>query len=71
MRNTAAMSRIDQDQLHTSGAADSFALELSDLCRRHGVGLSGEPTLFVMERDDYAFNYGVDARSRLIWGCGE
>ena len=46
-----------------------FARELSDLCRKHGVGLTGEPTVFLLEHEDYAYDYGV-IDDRLIWGCG-
>jgi hypothetical protein len=70
MPNAATVSRIDQDQTHAA-AADSFAHELSALCRKYGLGIAGEPTLFVMDREDYAFDYSVDNRSRLIWGCAK
>jgi hypothetical protein len=46
---------------------DQFARELSELCRKYGVGIAGEPTLFAMEREDYAYDYGVD-KDKLIWG---
>ena len=47
---------------------DDFLLELSQLGRKHGLGITGSAVLFVLERDDYAFDYSVDAESRLFLG---
>lgn len=46
----------------------AFARELSDLCRKHGVAINGNPELFFMERDDYQLDYAVDGESRLWFG---
>lgn len=43
-----------------------FAQELTILCRRHGLGIGGEPTLFVMEYEDQALQYVVDGASQLV-----
>jgi len=51
--------------------ADRFALELSDLGRRYGIGVGGSPVLFLLERDDYPFDYSVDGESRLQLGDSE
>jgi hypothetical protein len=72
MRSSAA--RIEQDEnIPPIGqkALDAFARDLSNLCRIHGIGITGEPTLFVMEQEDYAHNYGVDPSDRLIFGFGQ
>jgi hypothetical protein len=45
-----------------------FLTALSDLCRKYGFGIAGEPELFVLEPEDYAFNYSVDDRGHLVFG---
>ena len=42
-----------------------FLLELTMLSVRHGVGIAGQPTLFVMEQDDYDRTYKIDDNSKL------
>jgi hypothetical protein len=51
--------------------ADQFAFELSELGRRYSVGLGGNPLLFLLEPDDYWFDYSVDVHSRLRLGNSE
>ena len=46
---------------------EGFTRELSDLCRRYGVGLSGNAVLFVMEQDDYQLNYSARDGSTLVF----
>lgn len=45
--------------------ASDFARDLTEISRRHGVGISGEPTLFMLEQDDVNLRYDVDDESRL------
>jgi hypothetical protein len=45
--------------------------DLSNLSRKHGIGIAGDSTLYVMERDDNSYNYSVDDRSRLILGSAK
>jgi hypothetical protein len=67
MRNLAARIESDDDQPVFNGVVlSAFTAELSDLCRKHGLGITGQPTLFVMERDDYAHNYIVGDDSSLV-----
>jgi hypothetical protein len=66
MRNSAAKAERHADQAG-SRAADQFAAELSDLCRKYGIGV-GDGTLFEMQPDDYRHNYYADENSRLMLG---
>jgi hypothetical protein len=45
---------------------EDFARELTELCRKHGLALAGMPTLFIMEYDDYALHYAVNAEGQLV-----
>lgn len=47
-----------------------FARDLSDLCRRHGLGLTGA-TVFVMERVDWSLEYVIGEESELTFGLSE
>jgi hypothetical protein len=38
---------------------------LTELSRKHGVGIAGSPVLFVMESDDQERAYACDAESNL------
>jgi hypothetical protein len=49
------------------GDLDFFARDLSELCRRHGLGLSGAE-VFEMERDDYRLSSEIDEYGRLSFG---
>jgi hypothetical protein len=44
----------------------AFANDLSELCRRYGMGIAGNPTLFLMEPVDYSFTYHVDHTGVLL-----
>lgn len=44
----------------------AFADSLTELCLKHGVGITGEPELFVMQPEDYELSYKVDENSRLV-----
>ncbi len=46
----------------------AFARDLSDLCRKHGIGILDEPTLFVLEEDDFLYDYTVGSDDRLRRG---
>jgi hypothetical protein len=48
---------------------EAFTRELSELCRKHGLGLTGDTKLFVMERDDFGFDFTADADSKLHFGA--
>jgi len=63
MRRSAALTHNDQAALELT----AFTRELSDLCRKHSVGLEGA-TLFEMQTDDYKFDYHIDDDSKLLLG---
>ena len=63
MRSSAA--RADHVEAFDVHAVDEFTRELSELCRKYGCGIGGRPTLFVMEKDDYLFNYSMDQSGNL------
>jgi hypothetical protein len=46
----------------------AFLRDLSELCRRHGLGITGTPILFVMEPEDYQLSYVADADRELLLG---
>ena len=57
--------------LHQKIEADqtaSFLSELSSLSAKYGIAITGEPVLFVMEREDHALSYRADEESRLSLG---
>jgi hypothetical protein len=45
-----------------------FLDELSELSAKYGIGITGDPVLFIMEKDDFAFSYRADAESNLTLG---
>jgi hypothetical protein len=69
MRSSAIKIENNQaSSIENNGKVAAFARELSELCRKYGLAISGDPTIFVMEPGDYAINYGVNEASKLIWG---
>ena len=63
--STVTMEREESGATASEEKLHSFVTDLSDLCRKHGLGITGEATLFVMEPVDYQLSYQVDAGSRL------
>ncbi len=43
----------------------AFLEELASISKKFGVGIAGNPILFLMEADDYDRIYQSDAESRL------
>lgn len=54
--------------LDAAHRADQFAFELSELGRKYGIGIAGSPTLYLLDRADYLFDYGVGNDSELRLG---
>ena len=66
MRSSAA--RLERNEPHTVNSIallNAFTRELADLCRKYGLGITGNPTLFVMEPVDNQLEYHVDDESNL------
>lgn len=42
-----------------------FLSDLTDLCNRHGVGITGEADLFLMDREDYDRVYSMTENGRI------
>ncbi|MGO4670067.1 hypothetical protein [Bosea sp. 2RAB26] len=47
---------------------DAFLRDLSSLGRRYGFAFAGEPQIYRMEFDDFAFDYSLAGDSTLILG---
>lgn len=47
--------------------ADDFAEELTEICRKHGIGIAGEPTLYILEEEDKQYRYAVGKDGRLVF----
>lgn len=43
----------------------AFLTDLTDLTHKHQIAVAGEPVLIVLEREDYALQYGCDTDGRL------
>lgn len=43
----------------------AFLAELANLSRKHGLAISGDPVLFVMEPEDFHAAYTIDDESKL------
>jgi hypothetical protein len=46
----------------------AFLSELTELSMKYGIAITGNPVLFVMEREDYNFPYRIDNESNLSLG---
>ncbi len=53
-------------QLAPKENLDGFLSDLTAVCAKHGIGITGAPTLFVMEGEDQALRYAVDEDSNLV-----
>ncbi|APT30567.1 hypothetical protein MCBMB27_01276 [Methylobacterium phyllosphaerae] len=47
---------------------EAYLRELSDLGRRHGIGLTGRTQLYHLEPEDMAFDYSADAEGFVHLG---
>ncbi len=59
---------MSQDDDNVKGRTAEFLSALTDLSRRYGIGIAGEPVLFVMRtgsESDYETAYKIDAESHL------
>lgn len=49
----------------TNAALNAFLAELSELSRRHGIGLTDGATLYLMEPEDFTRSYTASDESEL------
>jgi hypothetical protein len=45
---------------------DAFLSDLTEVSRRHGIAIDGDPQLFVMDSEDFWFGYAADEADRLV-----
>lgn len=45
----------------------AFAAAIAEVCRRHGLGISGG-IVFEMQHEDHENSYIVDEQAELMWG---
>jgi len=62
---TSPLRKPDEHLERTEDRTDAFAQELTELSRKHGIGIAGQATLFVMEDEDHRLSYEVDEESNL------
>jgi hypothetical protein len=70
----SSTARIEHNESPAGVGSDvlnGFVRDLSNLCRKHGIGIAGDSTLYVMEAEDNSYDYSVDDRSRLILGSAK
>ena len=59
---------MDRQEPETAIHARQFLNELTELSSKHGIAITGEPVLFVMEPEDRQFSYRMDEQSRVTLG---
>ena len=63
---TRALKLIAVETPSVSERTEAFVRELTDLSHKYGIGITGSPVLFLLDRDDFALAYDCDDRSKLI-----
>ena len=51
----------------TSTELEPFLTELTELSRKHKIGITGDPVLFCLENEDLDLKYASDADSKLTY----
>jgi hypothetical protein len=59
-------SRSEERRPADVDRCNAFLTDLTQLCARYGIGISGDAVLFVMEPEDFAHRYCADSESRLV-----
>lgn len=62
----AQYTQANETHVEDVERTEEFLHELAALSHKYGVGIAGSPTLFMLERDDYALAYACDDESNLI-----
>jgi hypothetical protein len=52
---------------HAEEKTVRFMEALTELSRQHGMGIAGQPILFLMVREDLDRTYKIDRESRLFF----
>lgn len=70
MSRAAALRGDSLDQTGTSEPdaikrVQQFLTDLTDISAKHGIGISGDAVLFVLEPEDYSARYVIDDESNL------
>jgi len=65
MSSTARKAEQQFTAAQSAPDTAAFLQEMTELSRRHSLGLTGSITLFVMEPDDFERTYTSDNESRV------
>jgi hypothetical protein len=63
----AVQTLSKQSDSETCTELAPFLAELTELSRRHKIGITGDPVLFCLEDEDLDLNYSSDADSKLTY----
>ena len=63
---TRALKLVASEAPSVSERTEAFVRELADLSHKYGIGITGAPALFLLDRDDFALTYDCDDQSKLI-----
>lgn len=67
-RGDTAGAKISTYMIPNPPSVSAFLRDLTDLSRKHKIGLSGSPNLFEMEGDDFSVEYAADDDSVVTFG---
>lgn len=63
---TRVLKLVESETPSVSERTEAFVRELTDLSHKYGIGITGSPALFLLDRDDFALAYDCDDQSKLI-----
>jgi hypothetical protein len=63
--STAALARESISTAQVTVDIAAFERDLTELSRKHQIGITGSMTLFVMEPDDFERRYSSNKQSQL------
>jgi len=67
---STARARVEpatQNQQDIEAQFEAFTRDLTELSLKYRIGITGEPTLFILEDIDLDRVYTCDAESRLVY----
>ena len=59
------MDSFTQVLVGTDPNVTSFLADLATVSHKHQLGLTGEITVFIMEKDEFGLAYAIDSQSNL------